>query len=253
MIDIFQLLYESDSTAVEAPPDAPYGSYLFGEIRHDVFSEPIPREPDTKEEKHLYAALANYLMFNRKTELNDLIPNLITVGRNGWYKRFTAAPAEAAKLYRILIGLNESAVANLIGAKPSKIGTASNVEVRPLQKDSFTGWTYDIAALERLFEQARFEGDGVLGYCVVCICDIDPNRDAIVFNMDATAKYLNVGARNYQKEILTAGPMMAEKLVYARFDRPSGKNPVPFMLDVVRKHGAVDAVHFDSVGSAVSG
>lgn len=232
-----QYLFESDRPLVgEAPPDAPYGEYLFGEFRSKVFEEPVHNEKDTPEETKLWNALSAYYSDNHKEALNKMVPQMVEVGNKGWYSEFFKVKEPRA--WRILVGLGAKDAQTITGnSPPEKLGVGGSGTLPVRGGLLFSSWSADIKAMERLYNQIRFQMEDsskLLGYVVLVECE--PDSNSFFFNLFKVAKYLVVGGTyDYQKEILAHGPVTITKSAYIRLDKPTHPNPISVLVDLLGK------------------
>jgi hypothetical protein len=213
----------------EAPADEVFGSWLFGDIRREVYNENIP-EKDTPKETALKNALSNYLLSNNKDELNSFVPLLVSLLEKGVYERFLKV--KSGFTWRLLVGLSKKQVEKLVGSTIKEEGVAEGVLLPPSKNSKFSSWSMSDTAMQRLFGQARLQGDSVAGYALLARCNTEGNT--FFLNMNEVAPFLVVGETGYeyQKEVLAAGSVQVDKVAYVLV-KDSNDNPVPRLLSLL--------------------
>lgn len=82
------------------PEGAPFGKYAFDDERPEI--PETEREQPTPDEKEAYSAIASYVSFNRKSDLDKSADLLLSLVKKGLYKP-VLDPGDGLTVYRILL------------------------------------------------------------------------------------------------------------------------------------------------------
>lgn len=212
-----------DPPPPEAPKDAPFGEYLFGWMRKNVYEENI-QEEDSPEEKRLIAALGNYYSWNNRDGLEKMVDLMWKMKEQGWYRKFFQVREGYA--WRVLFGIQEDYLRRLTGlTTPGKEGVVRGAIMSPRAGNNITSWSMREESMPKLFGQVRMEGDIPKGFVVLGRCKTEEN--SFFFNMFEAAKYLEVGedTYEYQQEVLAKGSVTCDALAYV-FLENTRENPM---------------------------
>lgn len=150
-ISLQRLLFEEP----EQGPEALFGKYMFDDQRKDIPKN--EKEEPTSAEEDALSALARYVGFNDKSDLDKVAPTLLDLKQKGLYAPMLD-PLKGGRInvYRMLFLTIETA-ASVFGIDPNKQnGRIPAGTVNPVGSSPVQGWTTDPSMFKTLL---RTEGN----------------------------------------------------------------------------------------------
>lgn len=203
-ISLQRLLFEEP----EQGPDALFGKYMFDDQRKDISKG--KKEQPTPEEEEALSALARYVAFNDKTDLNKVAPVLLDLKQKGLYSpMLDPLKGGRTSVYRILF-LTAEVAAAVFGIDINKQGGfVSSGMVNPVGDSPIQGWTTDPSMFKTIL---KTEGDDRKPVFLILKASLQNNN-----NFFGNPKRLAGTADEdfkHERETFAVGPVKYEKGFY---------------------------------------
>jgi hypothetical protein len=203
----------------EAPADAPYGEYLFGELRRDV------SETNTKAEEALISVLRRHFKgggdpFRDPPLSGDAAKMLKGVHDKGWYSDWLQVPKKYRYAYRIMDNISFRGLTKMEeGASPEQrefsedgeTNMTSGATYKPRGRGQASSWTVDTEAIEKMVRDWRFQSGGYREYpdsdthIAIAVADLSRVRNSFLLNPDRIAQIGLASDFTYQREVIGWG------------------------------------------------
>jgi len=137
-LSLVSILFEEP----EQGPDALFGKYMFDDQRKDI--KKSEKEKPTEEEENALSALARYVGFNVKSDLDDVAPTLLALKQKNMYAPLLD-PLRGGRVnvYRILF-LNPETAKSVFNVNVSQQkGMLPPGTLNPTGTSQVQGWTTD--------------------------------------------------------------------------------------------------------------
>jgi hypothetical protein len=205
----------------EAPADAPYGEYLFGELRQDV------HEPDTPEEAALINALRSHYKGSGDDRSEPALSGAVAVAlrkahQDGLYPEWLQVPEKYRYAYRLMDNISERGLDKLTEDADDEddhynVLVTKGGTYKP-HKGKVTSWTVSKEAITKMIEDWRYrlsaeypEDDE---HIAVAVADLNNVRDSFMLNPDRIAEIGLASDFTYQHEVLGWGSFPMDKLAW---------------------------------------
>lgn len=201
----------------EANDDAPFGNYLFGNLRSDVDEE------NTEEEDEFFSALNNHMLQNDPGDLASMSGELVDLKNQGQYGKYLEPP-KGKPVYRgivvrpeiaeMLLGVDEFELT--INPGVAKVATDVND-----YESEISSWTVEptvvIEFLDRIMDFKE---------CVAIVFQANPGNGDFLLNPEtlpamATHNQYNTFASmmRSEKEVVLTGNAKVARAAYMYFDQ----------------------------------
>ena len=210
----------------EAPANAEFGQYAFAPTRKEL---PSPKEPNTREEEEAKEAIEDYLVSNRKGDLDQQALKLYQLAQQGYYKK-VLSPDEYSEAYRILETSAET-LASILGVKDLGVEGVTGPGVLRPHEGNISGWTVNP---KFLIKNMPNYGKGYM--IAVFAADIGSNK--FFGNPGNMASAVDVAEMDVEKETIAIGPVNYTKCSYAKLTteiQSSSSQRNQFLLNVLGK------------------
>lgn len=143
LTEYYKFLLREEFTP-EAPSDAEFGQFAFAPTRQDV---PKPKEPNTEEENKVRAAIADYLLNNKKKALSGKANLLLGLIKKGLYKK-VLDPSQYSKAWR-LMRMAPKDLAAILARSEHELGThgVAGPGMLSPHESRISGWTTNPTSL----------------------------------------------------------------------------------------------------------
>lgn len=200
----------------EANDDAPFGNYLFGNLRSDVDEE------NTDEEDDFVDALNNHMLQNDPGDLASMSSELVDLKNQGQYGKYLEPP-KGKPVYRGIVVRPEIAEM-LLGVDEFELtmnpGVAKVATDVSDYESEISSWTINPATTIEFIDRIMDFDD-----CVAIIFQADPGNGDFLLNPETLPAMANVGHNNTfaammknEKEVVLTGKARVTKAAYMYFD-----------------------------------
>lgn len=202
-----------EDVSPEAPQSAAFGQFMFAPSRQDL---PDPKEPNTREEDQVFAAVEDYFHSNVKSRLAPKADLLLKLKDQGYYKNILD-PNRFPYAWRVL-NMDQPAMADMLKLDYMKLppeGTAGPGVLKP-NGPPISGWTVDVEMIKDFPTFGR-------GDCyIIYKAPIKNNK----FFGNPGEFALSIGAPEFvpEMETLAYGPVSYEKAAYVVVKRDDNLN-----------------------------
>jgi hypothetical protein len=220
--DFFQFILQEAPKKGEAPKNSELGAYAFAPTRADV---PTPKEPNTKLEDQIKAALTTYFHKNVKAPLASQAEFLMGLVDKGYYSK-VLSPGDYSTAYR-LMRFDKDTFANLVGIDQVNMYGVLGGGVLNAQ-GGISGWTVNTKLFTKDGFDVYADGDVV----AIFIAPIDSNR--FFGNPDYLAKAIGEPHYSYEMETIAVGPVNYLKCCYALLSPREMDDPQLQKIRIIR-------------------
>lgn len=151
-ISLTSILFEEP----EQGPDALFGKYMFDDQRKDI--KKSEKEQPTTEEENALSALARYVGFNDKSDLDDVAPILLGLKQKNMYAPLLD-PLKGGRtnVYRILFLTTETAKSVFDIDVSKRNGTLPAGTLNPSGASQVQGWTTDPSMFYTILRNEKYK------------------------------------------------------------------------------------------------
>jgi hypothetical protein len=215
----------SEKSEPEAPKNAEFGEYLFGDRRRDA---PAKDESNTKKEWDFDQALYSHIVNNYSSPLVKIIPKLVQLKNQGKYSKYLEPPP--GLVYRFVSDLSPERAALMLGIELSELkkhrDTVTSTEDIPhsyTPRKHIASWTTNPEKLKNSeFAQSPYEGKVV----VLLVADTSTSGEFLL-NPTNLKKVVDDNSKrflNKENEVISAGEV---QIVRASFLYKTNYDPYP--------------------------